>query len=417
MFTFIAALAFATVGSVRTYGEFALSLPDLVSPTSGCSVLATHDGVSPRSGIHVPFDNHGGSGTTGAKFSATDGNAPKVYLPLVDGVFTLDGKSKISSTGLDYLFPATQGAYNYDAIRDGIVALDANDSPRPIELGDLPGVIRGGIGIPGNTGITFDLAEIRAKFPGASIARVEGTLGISVDGTLGTLSFHVLADAVPVVEAQLVGVGAFLPLHHVVPESAEFLTIAVADLSGTTDFDGSAVADLRLVLTGNYVDCNGNQMPDPCDLELGTSKDCDFDSRPDDCEWLATPYGSGHPGGGGFVPQAQITGCVTTNSALFYDLSKALGGALAFVVVGPTKLQMPTDLGPDILVGGAPTQVVPFTLGGFGPGKGVVTVIGSQPYGLLSYSALYVQTFVVDPNAAGGFAATCGLELRTFSVN
>lgn len=412
---FLAAFVLASFVSASTV-EFRLSLPDLVAPSSGCSALASHDGVSPRSGMHVPFDNYAGNGTTGAKFTATDGNGPKVDLPFVDGVFTLDGTSKISSTGIQYAFPPTNGAFNDDAIRDGIAAVDGNDAPWFIVLGDQPGAIRGGIGIPGNSGLTFDLDRIEAKYPGASAIGIEGTMGISYGGTSGTLSFHVLADGMPIVEQTLTGVDAFHVLAHPIPPQARFLTIAVADLSGTSMFDGAAVADARLVLMGGYADCNGNGVPDGCDFELGTSKDCDLDALPDDCEWLAVEYGSGFPGGGGFTPQATISGCVLANGTLYYDLSNGFGGATAIVLVGGSKIDLAMPAGPHLLVDGPPLHAVAVKLGGFGYGKGVHTIFGTLQHGLLSYSSIFVQTFVIDPHASGGVSATRGIELKTLAV-
>jgi hypothetical protein len=414
---FLAASSLVLSSFAAPAAEFRLSLPDFVSPSSGCTSLASHDGVSPRSGVHFPFDNYAGNGTTGAKFTATDGNGPKVFLPYVDGVFTLDGNSKISSTGLTFAFPATNGAFNDDAIRDGIAALDGNDTTWFIELGDQPSVLRGGIGIPGNSGLTIDLDRIEAGFPGAQVIRIEGTMGISVGGTSGTLSFHVLADGAPIVQQQLTGAGAFHPLAHAVPANARFLTIAVADLAGTATFDGAAIADARLVLGGDFADCNQNGVPDPCDLELGTSEDCDSNTRPDDCEWVAVEYGSGFPGGGGFTPRAMVFGCVTQNGVLYYHVSDGLGGAPAFVIVGTSPTDLATAQGPHVLVGGPAPTAVAVKFGGVGFGKGNYTVFGTQPYGLLSYTAAYVQTFVLDPYASGGIAATRGMKLETFAVD
>jgi hypothetical protein len=410
------ALMFSLLVLAHPGAEFALSLPDLVAPSSGCAMLASFEGVSPRSGVAFPFDNHAGSGTTGAKFSATDGNGAKALLPHVDGVFTLDGKSKIASTGLEYPFPVTNGAFNVDAIRDGCAAIDSNDWPVPILFDDQPGHDRRGLGVPGNSGITYDLVKLTAAFPGAVALRVEGVLGVSAIAPSAKLSFHVLCDGAPLLETTLDDPGDYAPFSLGLPSNARFLTLAVADLLGLWDLDGAAFAELRLVIGGNYADCNANQRPDPCDLLLGSSKDCDGNLAPDDCEWLQFEYGTGYPGAGGVMPQAKVSGCVATGAVLYYDLSHCLGGSLAFIVIGAQPAVIATDVGPDLLIAD-PQHVVPVKLAGVGAGKGVVTVFGTQAYGLMPYSSIRIQTFVADGFAAKGFASTAGLEVRFLATN
>ncbi len=410
---------FAALACPLAHGrsEFLLSLPDLVAGHSGCSTLGSANGVSPRSGQVVPFDNFGGSGTTGAKFFTTDGTGNKADLPFVDGVFTIDGVSKIDSTGATFAFPATNGAFNWDALRDGIAAVDGNDYLIPIELSDQPGIVRGGLGVPGNAGITFDLKKIVAIYPGGVALRVEGLLGMTVAAVSSKVSLRVLVDGVERVATTFTKPGDYQKLVLPLPPNAHFLTFAAVDAQGTTDLDGAVVADLKLAIGGAFVDCNVNAVPDPCDLLLGTSKDCDLDGRPDDCEWRAEPYGFGHPGTLGFVPKATMSGCVLANGTLYYDLSEGYGGALAFVVVGTQSADIPTGYGPHLWIGDATPIVGVFKLGGAGPGKGVYTVLGVQQGVLLSNQSTYVQTFIADPFAAHGFSSTCGLEFRTLETN
>jgi len=51
------------------------------------------------------------------------------------------------------------------------------------------------------------------------------------------------------------------------------------------DCNGNGVADVCDLSAGTSTDCNGNGVPDECDIADGTSADCDGDNVPDECEY------------------------------------------------------------------------------------------------------------------------------------
>jgi hypothetical protein len=56
------------------------------------------------------------------------------------------------------------------------------------------------------------------------------------------------------------------------------------------DCNGNGIPDHCDLLIGSAVDCNGNGVPDECDIADGTSDDCNGNGVPDECE-ESTPHG------------------------------------------------------------------------------------------------------------------------------
>jgi len=50
------------------------------------------------------------------------------------------------------------------------------------------------------------------------------------------------------------------------------------------------------VLQGTSADCNGNAIPDECDIDDCTSEDVNCNGVPDECECVGDINGSGHTG-------------------------------------------------------------------------------------------------------------------------
>ena len=80
-------------------------------------------------------------------------------------------------------------------------------------------------------------------------------------------------------------------------ENGELITGAALDntngfASGTAlrfvldgdDCDGNGVPDLCDIAQGGLVDCNGNGVPDACDIAAGTAEDCDLNGQIDTCD-------------------------------------------------------------------------------------------------------------------------------------
>ena len=53
---------------------------------------------------------------------------------------------------------------------------------------------------------------------------------------------------------------------------------------GQPDCDGNGIPDACDIAGNPGLDCNGNGRPDSCDITDGTSEDCDSDGIPDECD-------------------------------------------------------------------------------------------------------------------------------------
>lgn len=65
------------------------------------------------------------------------------------------------------------------------------------------------------------------------------------------------------------------------------VTIVLYDADPATDCDGNGLPDGCDLVNGTSPDCDGNLMPDPCDLASGASSDCNSNGVPDSCDVAA----------------------------------------------------------------------------------------------------------------------------------
>jgi hypothetical protein len=65
----------------------------------------------------------------------------------------------------------------------------------------------------------------------------------------------------------------------------DFTLVTSSDFAtGQTDCDGNGIPDACDIAANPGLDCNGNGRPDSCDIADGTSQDCDSDGIPDECD-------------------------------------------------------------------------------------------------------------------------------------
>ncbi len=150
-------------------------------------------------------------------------------------------------------------------------------------------------------------------------------------------------------------------------------------------------------------------------LSTGGTYAHDGGFAPGVCGGTVTPYGSGCPGTGGFVPQLTLRGCPANGYGESIEVSGGLPGAPAFLFIGFGKAALPMGGGCTLNVFPLfPATIGPLPLIGAGPGNGAfalpVTVPTSVPSVILPVT---LQAFVTDPGAPGGtgFSNSNGVEL------
>jgi hypothetical protein len=413
------ALTLAALAPGAAAAEVAVSLSDLLGGGNGCGTSAAGDGASPRSGIKVTIDSFAGAGAVGGKFFATDGTGSKAALPYVDGVFSIDGETRVATSGLKYAFPATGGGATLDALRRDVAAVLPGDLVVAIELLDQPGVARPGLGVPANSGITFDLAALGAALGFGAPLRVEAVAGITASSAAGSIETFALVDGALLATTTIVQSGAAHPLVAALAPGSRFLTLAATDHGDGNGGDLAVFADARVVFAGPFPDCNGNSVADFCEIATGVASDCDLDARPDDCEWQVLPYGEGCAGPGGLVPTAGIHGCVAPNTYLYAWLHGAEAKTVAFALVGPAEGASPLMPGSacEFLLAGPLTVAAVIPTGDALPTATWHLVASYLPAGLPPHTSLFAQFVVARKDLPGQYAATRGFEVRTFETN
>ncbi len=125
---------------------------------------------------------------------------------------------------------------------------------------------------------------------------------------------------------------------------------------------------------------------------------------------LLREYGTGCPGTSSITPALHGDGCPSPDSTIVLRVFGALGGATAFVLVGPSAGALPLNPGCILALGGVSILfAVPLATGGPGAGEQVLTV--KMPP-MFPIADAYVQAVIPDPGAPFGFAATNGLRVH-----
>jgi len=398
----VVSLALATVCLAGTSGVVKLRVGDLLVNGDGCGTAPEGSGVNPRSGQIVNAGVFGGSATPGAVFHTTNGTLGKADLTYVDGVFTIDGSSRVDSQATTFAFPDTAGTH-WDALRNGISLVESGGLEVPLILADQPAVERPGVGMHSNAGFTIDLAAVRAAWPTATVARVSGVAGMTTDVFGGgDVDFFVLVDAVQKWTGTAAA-GAALPFSVDLASSDFYLTLACSDFDVSNGSDHGAIADLVIELEG-IADCNLNETPDSCDIQHGESVDCNLNGMPDECEGGFSTYGQGCPGSGGHIPKLEASGCAIDGGQIVVSISGAIGGATALLFFGINEANTPMGLGCSLLVQPLFPVFVELPMGGTGFGNGSVnlgSVIPPNPPAQFTF-----QAFIADFGGPLGFSNT-----------
>jgi len=221
------------IGSV-----YALDLGDFVGGGNGRGTGAFGAGIRPDTGASVAPGVFGGNHPgVGPKFTAYTAS------PYIDGLLVPDGATQISTTGLTYAFPDTDGNH-WDAVRNGVSVLESNGTVRPLRLAD-GNITTFGIGLHANAGITFDLEAIRASLlPGESITSLMAVAG-GQDGSQNPVGY-VLFDGVLQWSGTL---GAGTALNLAIPDTVRFLTLASTDGGNGYGNDKAYFAEAFLMLS------------------------------------------------------------------------------------------------------------------------------------------------------------------------
>jgi hypothetical protein len=114
-------------------------------------------------------------------------------------------------------------------------------------------------------------------------------------------------------------------------------------------------------------------------------------------------YGTGCPGTGGMTPNLVQSNNVTGGGSVTFGLANASASTVALYVVGATSASLPLPNGCTLLA--TPTIVFTALLSA----KGRNALPASFPPGLSLVA--YVQAFVLDAGAVGGYSATNGVTL------
>lgn len=125
--------------------------------------------------------------------------------------------------------------------------------------------------------------------------------------------------------------------------------------------------------------------------------------------------GSGCAGAGGVIPELAMTGSATPGGHVELGVTQAVGGGVAFLVLGLGNASVGMGFGCTLNVAPLlPVIVGPIPLlpvGAQGPGAGSANLQANLPPALVTPLDLGVQAFVPDSGAASGFANTNGIAL------
>jgi hypothetical protein len=125
-----------------------------------------------------------------------------------------------------------------------------------------------------NSGLTFDLVQVRAANPGRSVLGVRGVAGLLRDGCAGrdaAAELYVLIDGQVAYRSVLTDDALAQVFDVNISSSAQFLTLAMLD-ARTNNCDHFAIADAQLLLsTAQDEDLDG--IPDFCQCPADFNRD------------------------------------------------------------------------------------------------------------------------------------------------
>ncbi len=122
-----------------------------------------------------------------------------------------------------------------------------------------------------------------------------------------------------------------------------------------------------------------------------------------------TPYGTGCPGAGGFVPVLSMNGCPHAGQQTTLNLAQCLGGSMSALLISSGQAQVPLGGGCFLLVQSTPLCLF-IPLGGSGPGGGSWTLTGLIPAGTPPVTIDF-QAFVADTASIIDMSASSGLKV------
>jgi len=190
--------------------------------------------------------------------------------------------------------------------------------------------------------------------------------------------------------------------HSFVAGTALFANAAAGDYSLKA---GSAAIDAGTSQLAPTDDLEGKHRPAGAGFDLGALEH-------GACFGVASGYGAGLAGSGGWTPALGAAGCPDLGASLTLQLQQGLGGASALLLIGLAPASVP-KWGGTLLV--TPALIVPLVLGGASgtPGAGGVSLQATVPQqaSLVGQSA-WLQAVVLDAGAAFGKALSPGLELE-----
>ena len=170
-----------------------------------------------------------------------------------------------------------------------------------------------------------------------------------------------------------------------------------------TDCDGNGLPDL-CEIAGGVGDCNGNLVLDVCDLRLGTSHDFDGNGVPDECDPLSASVASISLGSGGRVDFTLQAG--TPNAGRLYQLVGSMTGTAPGTAYGNVLLPLNTIGDPWFQLTSTvfSAAVLQNTLGNLdGSGRGVAAiVVPPLPASLLGLQ--FHHAFLVTDPATQAFS-------------
>ena len=242
---FVVALTLGAVASASI-----VDLGDITVGGNGAGSGPVGAGLSTGNGTIYDAHTYAGNSYGPFQFIRTDGSGGTANLPYVDGVFVPHGTSQITSAGLQFPFPDTNGK-RWDAIRNAAAFVHSDTHVLyPIQLPDQPGVDRRGIGIHANNGITYDLARLRND--GYVFDAVSGIAGINYDALNDpspSIETWIIVDGQVLFDQPFRTIGGltYRPFNLTLPSNAQRLTVVVTDLNENTDADHGVIADFALV--------------------------------------------------------------------------------------------------------------------------------------------------------------------------